>query len=75
MVEINNTPVKLNQIICIGFLNDRGNYEVLSGRLYLYNDKFIHIDHSYNFQELEDTTRIRRDKIKYCKVTMDNMWR
>ena len=47
MVEINNEMIKLNQIICVGFLNDRGNFEVLSGRLYLYNDKFIAYSPSY----------------------------
>ena len=76
MVEINNTPVKLNQIVTIGYLNERNCYEIISGRVYNWSDRSVSLDVSYDFTSLEDTVRVRLDRVKYCRVTMeDNMWR
>ena len=37
MREILGNEYKLNQIVCVGYLNDRGNYEILSGRIFDYD--------------------------------------
>lgn len=76
MREILGKEYKLNQIVCVGYLNNKGNYEILSGRIYDYDSQYIWLDHSYDFLQLEDTTRIKIDNIRYMKVTIiDNMWR
>lgn len=75
MREILGNEYKLNQVLAIGYLNDRGNYEVLSGRLYDYDNQYIWLDHSYDFWDLSDTTRVKIDNIKYITVTIDNLWR
>jgi hypothetical protein len=75
MREILGNEYKLNQIVCVGYLNDRGNYEILSGRIFDYDSTYIWLDHSYDYWQLEDTTRIKMNDIKYIKVTVDCMWR
>lgn len=75
MREILGNEYKLNQIVCVGYLNDRGNYEILSGRIFDYDSTYIWLDHSYDYWQLEDTTRIKMNDIKYIKVTADCMWR
>lgn len=75
MREILGNEYKLNQIVCVGYLNDRGNYKILSGRICDYDSTYIWLDHSYDYWQLEDITRIKMDDIKYIKVTVDCMWR
>ena len=75
MREILGNEYKLNQVVCVGYLNDRGNYEILSGRIFDYDSNYIWLDHSYDYWQLEDTTRIKMNDIKYIKVTVDCMWR
>jgi hypothetical protein len=75
MREILGNEYKLNQIVCVGYLNDRGSYEILSGRIFDYDSTYIWLDHSYDYWQLEDTTRIKMNDIKYIKVTVDCMWR
>lgn len=75
MREILGNEYKLNQIVCVGYLNDRGYYEILSGRIFDYDSTYIWLDHSYDYWQLEDTTRIKMNDIKYIKVTIDCMWR
>lgn len=75
MREILGNEYKLNQIVCVGYLNDRGNYEILSGRIFDYDSTHIWLDHSYDYWQLEDTTRVKMNDIKYIKVTVDCMWR
>ena len=76
MVEILNNEYKLNDVICIAYLNERGNYEVISGRIYNWSDRTVSLDVSYDFTSLEDTVRVRLNKVKYVKKTMENnMWR
>ena len=75
MLEINGKEYKLNQILCVSFLNDRGNFEILSGRLYDYDSKNIWLDHSYDFWDLSDTTKIEKNKIKFIQRTDNDFWR
>lgn len=75
MREILGNEYKLNQIVCVGYLNDRGYYEILSGRIFDYDSTYIWLDHSYDYWQLEDTTRVKMSDIKYIKVTIDCMWR
>ena len=75
MREILGKEYKLNQVLVVGYLNDRGNYDVISGRLYDYDSQYIWLDHSYDFWDLSDTIRVKIDNIKYIKVTIDNLWR
>ena len=76
MRKILGNEYKLNQIVCVGFLNDRGNYDILTGRIFDYDSQYIWLDHSYDFVDLSETTRVKMDNIKYIKVTIvDNMWR
>lgn len=75
MREILGNEYKLNQIVCVGYLNDRGSYEILSGRIFDYDNTYIWLDHSYDYWQLEDTTRVKINDIKYIKVTIDCMWR
>lgn len=75
MREILGKEYKLNQICCVGFLNNRGNYEIITGRIYDYDSNHIWLDHSYDFWDLSDTTKVKIDNIKYMKITIDNMWR
>ena len=75
MREILGNEYKLNQIVCVGYLNDRGSYEILSGRIFDYDSTYIWLDHSYDYWQLEDTTRVKINDIKYIKITIDCMWR
>lgn len=75
MREILGNEYKLNQIVCVGYLNDRGSYEILSGRIFDYDSTYIWLDHSYDYWQLEDTTKVKINDIKYIKVTIDCMWR
>ena len=75
MVNILGNEYKLNDVICVGYKNDRGNYEIISGRIYLWNNLYVHLDCSYDFQQLEDTVRVKIDNVKYVKKTMENYWR
>ena len=75
MREILGKEYKLNQVICVGFLNDRGNYEILSGRIFDYDSQYIWLDHSYDFWQLEDVTRVKMENIKYIKRTDNDLWR
>ena len=75
MREILGKEYKLNQVICVGFLNDGGNYEILSGRIFDYDSQYIWLDHSYDFWQLEDVTRVKMENIKYIKRTDNDLWR
>lgn len=75
MREILGKEYKLNQVVCVGFLNDKGNYDILSGRIFDYDSLYIWLDHSYDFRDLSDTTRVKIDSIKYIKRTDNDMWR
>lgn len=76
MVEILNQEFKLNDVVCVGYLNERNCYEVISGRIYNWSDRTVSLDVSYDFTSLEDTVRVRLNKVKYVKKTMENnMWR
>ena len=75
MVEILNNEYKLNDVLCIGYLNERNNYEVISGRIYKWSDMTVSLDTSYDFCQLDETVRIRLDRIKYVAKTGNQMWR
>jgi hypothetical protein len=75
MVEILGNEYKLNSVVCIGYLNERNCYEVISGRIYAWSDRSVSLDTSYDFQQLNSTVRIRLDRVKYVKETIKPMWR
>ncbi len=75
MIEILNNEYKLNDVLCIGYLNERNNYEVISGRVYKWSDATVSLDTSYDFCQLDSTVRIRLDRIKYVTKTANPMWR
>lgn len=77
MVEILGKEYKLNQIVTIGWLNKRGYYEIITGRIFDYSNtnNYIWIDSSYDYMQLEDTIKIDTNKIKYVKKMQNNMWR
>ena len=75
MIEIMNNTYKLNQIVCLGYLNKRGYYEVVSGRICDYCDKTISLDTSYDFWQLDEILKINKNNIKYIKRTDNDMWR
>lgn len=74
-MKILEIEYQLNNVLCVGFKNARGNYEILSGRLYDYDDKFIYLDCSYDFWQLEDVIKVRKENIKYCRRTDNSYWR
>jgi hypothetical protein len=75
MIEILNQEFKLNDVVCVGYLNERGNYEIVSGRIYKWSDMTVSIDTSYDFCQLDETKRVRLDRIKYVQKTANNYWR
>lgn len=75
MLEINGKEYKLNQIVCVGYMNNRNCYEIVSGRIMDYDSSNIWLDTSYDFVSMEDTEKVKKDSIKYIKVTIDPMWR
>lgn len=77
MVEILGKEYKLNQIVTIGWLNKRGCWEIVTGRIFDYSNSnnYIWIDSSYDYMQLEDTIKIDTNKIKYVKKMQNNMWR
>ena len=75
MVEILNNEYKLNDVLCVGYLNERNCYQVISGRIYKWSDMTVSLDTSYDFCQLDETVRIRLDRIKYVKKTGNQMWR
>ena len=62
----------------IGYKNKRGYWEIVTGRYYI-DDKFnIFLDTSDDLVSLEETLKVRKDRIKYKMITNDgksNMWR
>ena len=74
-MKILNNEYQLNNVLCVGYKNARGNYEIVSGRVYDYDQHFVYLDCSYDFWQLEDTIRIKREDIKYCRRTDNDMWR
>ncbi|MGN1370727.1 MAG: hypothetical protein ACI4XM_00390 [Candidatus Coprovivens sp.] len=75
MLEINGKEYKLNQIVCVGYMNNRNCYEIVSGRIMDYDSSNIWLDTSYDFVSMEDTEKVKKDSIKYIKVTINNLWR
>lgn len=75
MLEINGKEYKLNQIVCVGYMNNRNCYEIVSGRIMDYDSSNIWLDTSYDFVSMEDIEKVKKDSIKYIKVTINNMWR
>lgn len=78
MVEINGKEIYLNNIVSIGYINKRGYWEIATGRYYN-DDKFnIFLDTSDDMVSLEETLKVKKDRIKYIMITNDgksNMWR
>ena len=75
MLEINGKEYKLNQIVCVGYMNKDNCWIVKSGRIMDYDSSDIWLDTSYDFVSMEDTEKVKKDSIKYIKVTIDNFWR
>lgn len=75
MVEINGKEFALNNFVCVGFLNNRNCYEIVSARIYDYNKTHIWLDCSQSGWDLEDTIKVQKDKIKYIVRTDNAMWR
>ena len=75
MIKILDNTYKLNQIVCVSHLNSRNNFEIVSGRIMDYDSTYIWLDISYDFVSMEEVVRVKRDSIKYMKVTIETMWR
>lgn len=75
MIEIMNETYKLNQIVCLAHLNSRNSFEVVSGRIMDYDSHYIWLDISDDFVSLDEIVKVKKDRIKYIKVTIDNLWR
>lgn len=76
MREILGKEYKLNQIATVGYLNRRGYWEVVTGRIMDYSKDYICIDYSCNYVDLDDTIKIDIDKIKYFHIMPNQpMWR
>ena len=76
-MEFKGTKYKLNQLIEVIYENEDGYIAISLGRLYDYDVyKYIAIDYSSDFWELERTIKIPIDKVKNIrKVNYNPMWR
>ena len=75
MREILGKEYKLNQIVCVSFLNSRRNLEILSGRIMDYDNNHIWLDVSDDFVSMDEIVKVKIDNIKYINVTINHMWR
>ena len=75
-MKILDKELKLNDIITIGYMNKDNYWMISTGRLYDWDNQYLHLDVSDELVTLDETIRVKKDKIKYIVVTMNtNMWR
>ena len=70
----NSKKYKLNQIIEVIYITEKGFMAIKVGRLYDYSKDYIALDFTDDWS-LEDTLTISKDKIKRIRLVQDNMWR
>ena len=70
----NNKKLKLNQIIEVIYITEKGFMAIKVGRLYDYSKDYVALDFTDDWS-LEDTLTISKDKIKRIRLVQDNMWR
>ena len=77
-MRFQNREYKLNQLLEVIYVNKEGYLSISMGRLYDYSCKYICLDCSEDYWDLEDTVEIQKDKIKSIrKVNTEgwDMWR
>lgn len=74
-MEFKNKMYKLNQLLEVIYENEEGHLTISMGRLYDYSCKYISIDCSYDYWDLEDTLTIPKDKIKNIRKVNFDLWR
>ena len=65
---------KLNQIIEVIYITEKGYMAIKVGRLYDYSKDYVALDFTDDWS-LENTLTISKDKIKRIRLVQDNMWR
>ena len=66
---------KLNDIVELGFINKNNCWTLAMGRIFDYDLHHVYLDMSETFVELDDTIKIKKDKVKYARKVQDNFWR
>ena len=74
-MKIADKEFKLNDIVELGFINKNNYWELALGRIFNYDSHYVYLDISETFIELDDTIKIKKDKVKYARKVDQNSWR
>ena len=66
---------KLNSLLEVIYENEKGYIVISMGRLYDYSCKYISLDMSKDYWQLENTVTIPKDKIKKIRKVNWELWR
>ena len=74
-MKLADKEFKLNDIVELGFINKNNYWELALGRIFNYDSHYVYLDISETFIELDDTIKIKKDKVKYARKVDHNLWR
>ena len=74
-MKLADKEFKLNDIVELGFINKNNCWKLVMGRYFNDDLNYIYLDMSETFVELDDTIKIKKDKVKYARKVDHNLWR
>ena len=74
-MKLADKEFKLNDIVELGFINKNNYWQLVIGRIFDYDLHYVYLDMSETFVELDDTIKIKKDKVKYSRKVDNNLWR
>ncbi len=74
-MKLADKEFKLNDIVELGFINKNNYWQLAMGRIFNYDSHYVYLDMSETFVELDDTIKIKKDKVKYARKVDHNLWR
>ena len=74
-MKLADKEFKLNDIVELGFINKNNYWQLAMGRIFDYDSHYVYLDMSETFVELNDTIKIKKDKVKYSRKVDNNLWR
>ena len=74
-MKLADREFKLNDIVELGFINENNCWKLVMGRYFNDDLNYVYLDISETFIELDDTIKIKKDKVKYARKVDQNLWR
>ncbi len=74
-MKLADKEFKLNDIVELGFINKNNCWQLVLGRIFNDDLHHVYLDMSETFIELDDTIKIKKDKVKYARKVDSNLWR